>query len=99
MFTLGKYPNLGTSVVNIVCHGHEYNIQCLQTDNVSMAAEYACCSMTSQNIYSYAANKKRWTLTTANRMLRNCQEDILFCYDIRGKSYDKYDPCFAVPRR
>ena len=22
----GKYHNLGTSVVNIVCHGHEYNI-------------------------------------------------------------------------
>ena len=36
---------------------------------------------------------------TANRMLRNCQEDIRFCYDIRGKSYDKYDPCYAVPRR
>ena len=24
-------------------------------------------------------------------MLRNFQEDIRFCYDIRGKSYDKYD--------
>ena len=35
-------------------------------------------------------NKKRWTLTTANHMLQNCQEDIQFCYDIRGKSYDKY---------
>ena len=35
---------------------------------------------------------KRWTLTTANRLLRNCQEDIRFCYDIRGKSYYKYDP-------
>ena len=23
---LGKYHNLGMSVVNIVCHGHEYNI-------------------------------------------------------------------------
>ena len=30
---------------------------------------------------------------------RNCQEIIRFCYDIRGKSYDKYDPCYAVPRR
>ena len=45
------------------------------------------------------ANKKRWTLTTANRILRNCQEDIRFCYDICGKSYDKYDPCYAVSRR
>ena len=45
------------------------------------------------------ANKKLWTLTTANSMLRNCPEDIRFCYDIRGKSYDKYDPCYAVPRR
>ena len=45
------------------------------------------------------ATLKRWTLATANRMLRNCQEDIRFCYDIRGKSYDKYDPCYAVPRR
>ena len=32
-------------------------------------------------------------------MLRNCPEDIRFCYDIRGKSYDKYDPCFVVPRK
>ena len=45
------------------------------------------------------ANQKRWTLTTANRMLRNCQEDIRFCYDIHGKSHNKYDPCYAVPRR
>ena len=45
------------------------------------------------------ANQKRWTLTTANRMLQNCQEDIGFSYDIHGKSYDKYDPCYAVPRR
>ena len=37
--------------------------------------------------------------TTANRMQRNCQEDIRFCYDIRGISYYKYDPCYAVPRR
>ena len=43
------------------------------------------------------ANQKRWTLTTANRMLRNCQEDNRFCYDIRGKSCDKYDPCYAIP--
>ena len=42
--------------------------------------------------------KRRWTLTRANRMLGNCQEDIRFCYDIRRKSYDKYDPCYAVPR-
>ena len=42
--------------------------------------------------------KERWTLTRANRMLGNCQEDIRFCYDIRRKSYDKYDPCYAVPR-
>ena len=41
-----------------------------------MAAEYVCCSLTSQ--------KKKSTLTTANRMLRNCQEDIRLCYDIRG---------------
>ena len=45
------------------------------------------------------ANQKRWILTTANRILRNCQEDIRFCYDIRGKSYDIYDPCYAVSRR
>ena len=45
------------------------------------------------------ANKKRWTLTTANRMLLNCQEYVRFCYDIRGKSYDKYDPCYAIPCR
>ena len=44
------------------------------------------------------ANQNRWTLRTANRMLRNCQENIRFCYDMRGKSYDKYDPCDAVPR-
>ena len=36
---------------------------------------------------------------TVNCMLGNYQEDIRFCYDIRGKSYDKYDPCYAVPRR
>ena len=30
------------------------------------------------------ANQKRWTLMTANRMLRNCQEDIRFCYDVRS---------------
>ena len=34
-----------------------------------------------------------FTLTTANRMLQNCQ------VDIRGKSYNKYDPGYAVPRR
>ena len=45
------------------------------------------------------ANQKRWTLMTTNRMLHNCQEDIQLCYDIRGKSYDKCDPCNAVPRR
>ena len=44
------------------------------------------------------ANHKRWTLTTANCTLRNCQEDIRFHFDIRGKSYDKYDPCYSVPR-
>ena len=43
--------------------------------------------------------KKKMTLTTANRKLRNCQEDIRLCYDIRGKSYNKYNPCYAVPRR
>ena len=37
--------------------------------------------------------------TSANHMLRNCQEDIRFCYDIREKSYDKYDSCYAVPHR
>ena len=42
------------------------------------------------------ANQTRWTLTTANRMLRNCQEDLRFCYDIRGKLFNKYDPCYAV---
>ena len=30
-------------------------------------------------------NKKRWILTTANGMLRNSQEDIRVCYDIRGE--------------
>ena len=25
-------------------------------------------------------------------------EGIRFCYDIREKSYNKYDPCYAVPR-
>ena len=42
---------------------------------------------------------KKDGLTTANHMLQNCQEDIRFCYNIRGKSYDKYDPCYAVPHR
>ena len=37
------------------------------------------CTLTS-------ANQKRWTLTTANRMLRNCQEDIRLCYEIRGRT-------------
>ena len=55
-----------------------------------MLVEYVCCSL-------MTANQKRWTLTTANRMLRNSQEDIQFCYDIRGKLYDKYDPYYAVP--
>ena len=65
-----------------------------------MAAEYVCCFLTSHNKFTLTtANQKRLTLTTANRMLRNCQEDIRFCYDIRGKSYDKYDPCYAVLRR
>ena len=45
------------------------------------------------------ANQNRWSLTTASRMLRNCPEDIRFCYDIRWNAYDKYDPCYAVPRR
>ena len=59
-----------------------------------MAAEYVRCSMTSHTKFTpTTANQKRWTLTTANRMLRNCQEDT------RGKSYDKHDPCYAVPRR
>ena len=59
-----------------------------------MVAEYVC-SMTSQNnVLLRQPNEKRWTLTTAN-----CQEDIQFGYDMRGKSYDKYDPCYAVPRR
>ena len=45
------------------------------------------------------ANQKRWTLITANRMLQNCQEEIQFCYDMCGKSYDKYDLCYAVPHK
>ena len=43
--------------------------------------------------------KEKRKKSTANRMLRNCLEDIQFCYYIRGKSYDKYDPCYAVLRR
>ena len=39
---------------------------------------------------------KNNSVTTANRMLRNCQEQIRFCYDRHGKSYDKYDPCYAA---
>ena len=31
--------------------------------------------------------------------MRNCQEDVPFCYDIVGKLHDKYDPCYAVPHR
>ena len=52
-----------------------------------------------KNVLLQQPIKKRWILTTANSMLQNCQEDIQFCYDISGKSYDKYDPCYAVPRR
>ena len=49
--------------------------------------------------YSYDSQyKNKRSLTTANRMLRNLQ-DIRLCYDIRGKSYDKYDPFYAVPHR
>ena len=44
-----------------------------------------------KNVFLRQPIKKTWTLTTANHMLRNCQEDIRFCYDIRLKSYDKYD--------
>ena len=29
---LGKYHNLGTSVVNIICHGHECNIMFITID-------------------------------------------------------------------
>ena len=48
-----------------------------------MAAEYVCCSMTSPFLRTPStANQKIWTLTTANRMLRNWEEDIRFCYDI-----------------
>ena len=55
--------------------------------------------MVAEYIYTLTtANPKRRTFTTANRMLRNCQEDIQFCYDIHGKSLNKYDPCYAVPR-
>ena len=53
-----------------------------------------------KKMYSYDnQSTKKGTLTTANRMLRDCQEDIRFCYDLRGKLYDKYDTCYAVPRR
>ena len=64
-----------------------------------MAAEYVCCFLTSHQKYTLrTANKERWTLTTANRMLRNCQEDVRFCYDIHEKLYNKYDLCYAVPQ-
>ena len=60
------------------------------------------CTLTTANKKRWTfttANQKRWTLRTANRMLRNCKEDIRFCYDICGKSYNKYNPCYAVPHR
>ena len=53
--------------------------------------------VTKQFTLTTANQRKTWTLTTANRMLRNCQEDKRICYDIREKSYDKYDPCYVVP--
>ena len=52
-----------------------------------------------ENVLLRQPIKKDGTLTTANHMLQNCQEDIQFCYDIRGKSYNKYDPGYADPRR
>ena len=42
-----------------------------------MAVEYVYCSLTSQkNALLRQPIKKGSTLTTANRMLRNCQDDI-----------------------
>ena len=60
---------------------------------------YVCYSMTSKKCTPTKASQERWTLAIDNHMLQICQEDIRFCYNIRGKSYDKYDPCYAVPRR
>ena len=61
-----------------------------------MAAEYVCCSLTSQKkMYSYDSQQKK--VDSYDSMLRNCQEEIRFYYDINGKLYDKFDPCYAVP--
>ena len=46
-------------------------------------------------LYSYDSQSKRDELLRQPSMLRNCKEDIRFCYDIRGKSYDKYDPSYT----
>ena len=60
-----------------------------------MAAEYVCCSMMYKKFVLQQAIKKDGLL----RQPITCYEIAKFCYDICGKSYNKYDPCYAVPRR
>ena len=39
-------------------------------------------------------------VTKQNVLLRQPIASVIrFCYDIGGKSYDKYDPFYALPRR
>ena len=64
-----------------------------------MAAEYVYCSLTSQKVLLLRQTVKKDGLL---RQPIACYEIAKRTYDfvdIRGKSYDKYDPCYAVPRR
>ena len=64
-----------------------------------MAAKYVCRSMTSQNVLLLRQPIKEDGLLRQPIACYEIAKVIRFCYDIRGESYDKYDPCYAVPRR
>ena len=52
----------------------------------------------------FDVTKKKYTYDSQSKKMDsydsqwhgNFQADTRFCYDIRGKSCDKYDPCYAV---
>ena len=66
-----------------------------------MAAEYVCCSLTSQNYVLLLRQpiKKDGILRQPIACYEIAKRTYDFVMTYVGKSYDKYDSCYAVPRR